>query len=70
MASKTAELIKFSTGEKIVDESLISEKYLKLFKETEKVFKSRVIKAYGKRANSVLENLDYNLKYPTMGETP
>jgi hypothetical protein len=70
MASKTAELIKFSTGEKIIDESLISDKYLKLFKETEKVFKNKVIKAYGKRVNNVLENLDYDLPYPTLGETP
>lgn len=70
MASKTAELIKFSTGEKIVDESLISEKYLKLFKETEKNFKRKIVKAYGKRANNMLENLDYPLPWPTMGETP
>jgi hypothetical protein len=70
MASKTAELIKFSSGEKIIDESLISEKYLKLFKETEKTFKSKVIKAYGKRANNLLENLDYDLSWPPKGETP
>jgi hypothetical protein len=70
MASKTADLIKFSTGEKIVDESLISEKYLKLYKETEKLFKSKVVKAYGKRYNNVLENLDYNLPYPPIGEQP
>jgi hypothetical protein len=70
MASKTAELIKFSTGEKIVDESLISEKYLKLFKETEKNFKKKIVKAYGKRANNMLENLDYDLPGPPIGEQP
>jgi hypothetical protein len=70
MASKTAELIKFSSGEKIVDESLISDKYLKLFKETEKNFKKKIIKAYGRKADNLLENLDYDLPYPTLGETP
>ena len=70
MASKTADLIKFSSGEKIIDESLISEKYLKLYKEAEKNFKKKIIRAYGKRANNLLENLDYDFPYPTMGETP
>jgi hypothetical protein len=70
MAAKTADLIKFSTGEKIIDESLISEKYLKLFKETEKAFKKKVVKAYGRRANNLLENLNYDLPWPPMGETP
>lgn len=70
MASKTAELIKFSTGEKIIDESLISDKYFKLYKEAEKNFRKKAVKAYGKRVNNILENLDYNLPYPTLGETP
>jgi hypothetical protein len=70
MASKTAELIKFSTGEKIVDESLISDKYLKLFKQAESAFKKKFIKAYGKRANNLMENLDYCLPYPPLGESP
>lgn len=70
MASKTADLIKFSSGEKIIDESLISDKYLKLFKEVEKNFRKKVIKAYGKRANNFLENLDYHLHYPPIGEEP
>lgn len=70
MASKTADLIKFSSGEKIIDESLISDKYLKLFKETEKNFRKKMIKSYGKRANNMLENLDYNLRYPPIGEEP
>lgn len=70
MASKTAELIKFSTGEKTVDESLISDKYLDLYKVTEKKFKQKAIKSFGKRVNNIMENLNYSLPYPTEGETP
>lgn len=70
MASKTAELIKFSTGEKIIDESLISDKYLKLYKQAESTFRKKFVKAYGKRANNLLENLDYTLPYPPIGENP
>lgn len=69
MASKTAELIKFSTGEKMVDESLISEKYLDLYKATFKDFKKRLTRAYGKKADYVKENLDYLLP-KTSGEQP
>jgi hypothetical protein len=68
MASKTADLIKFSTGEKIVDESLISGKYLKLFESTQKEFKRKAIKSYGKRINNILENLNYDLPSPPEGE--
>lgn len=70
MASKTADLIKFSTGEKIIDESLISEKYLELFNSTVKQFRKRAIKAYGRRASNIKDNLDYDLPYPPIGETP
>jgi hypothetical protein len=70
MASKSADWIKFSTGEKMVDESLVSKKYLELYEQTQKDFKRRVIKAYGRRANNVLVNLDYEFPYPTKGETP
>lgn len=70
MASKTAELIKFSTGEKIVDESGISKKYLELYEIAEKNFKKKVVRAYGKRVNNYMINLDYPLPYPTLGETP
>lgn len=70
MASKTADLIKFSTGEKIIDESGISKKYLELFELTEKSFRKKVIKAYGKRADNPRIDLDYALPYPTRGETP
>lgn len=70
MASKTADLIKFSTGEKIVDESGISKKYLELFELTEKRFRKLAIKAYGIRANNAKIDLDYNLPYPTIGEAP
>lgn len=70
MASKSAELIKFSTGEKTVDESGISKRYLELYKNANKDFKNRIVKAYGRRADNIKENLDYGLPYPTMGETP
>lgn len=70
MASKTAELIKFSTGEKMVDESGLSEKYLELFEKTEKRFRNKVIKAYGKRANNLKPVLDYDMPWPPKGETP
>lgn len=70
MASKTADLIKFSSGEKMVDESGISKKYLELFQDTEKRFRKKVIKAYGRRANNIKENLDYSLPWPPKGETP
>lgn len=70
MASKTAELIKFSTGEKIIDESLISKKYLDLYEIAEKSFRKKVVKAYGKRVNNVKIDLDYPLDYPTKGENP
>jgi hypothetical protein len=70
MASKTAELIKFSTGEKIVDESGISKKYLELYEIAEKNFKKKVVRAYGKRVNNEMIDLDYYLPYPTLGETP
>lgn len=68
MASKTAEYVKFSTGEKMMDESLISEKYLNLYKSTFKIFKNKVIKAYGRRFNNLKPNLDYDLPYPPLGE--
>lgn len=70
MASKTADLIKFSTGEKTVDESGISEKYLDLYKFTEKKFKQKAIKSFGKRVNNIMENLNYDLPYPVEGENP
>jgi hypothetical protein len=70
MASKTAELIKFSTGEKSVDEGGLSGKYLELYANTEKTFRKKAIKAYGSRANYPKENLNYNLDYPPEGETP
>lgn len=70
MASKTAELIKFSTGEKMVDESLISKKYLELYQSTEKNFRKKAIKAYGKRANNLKPVMDYDLPYPMPGENP
>lgn len=70
LSAKTADLIKFSTGEKTVDESLISAKYLELYECTAKKFKHRMIKAYGRRANNPEDNLDYDLPYPPLGETP
>lgn len=70
MASKTAELIKFSSGEKIVDESLVSKKYLELYEKSFKAFKKRAVKAYGRRVNNIKPDLDYRLPYPTEGETP
>lgn len=69
MASKTAEYIKFSTGEKMMDESLISGKYLELYNSTFKVFRNKVVKAYGRRANNIKPNLNYDLPYPPRGET-
>lgn len=68
MASKTAELIKFSTGEKMFDESLVSDKFRKLYEDAVKQFKKVAIKSYGKRANYVNFNFDYNLPYPPKGE--
>lgn len=70
LASKTADLIKFSTGEKSVDETEISKKYLSLFQTTEKLFRSKLVKAYGRREDNILENLNYRLPYPPEGETP
>jgi iron only hydrogenase large subunit-like protein len=70
MATKTAELIKFSTGEKTVDESEISKKYLDLYKNTVKIFRNKIIKSYGRRADNIKENLDYNMPYPPLGERP
>lgn len=68
MASKTAEGIKFSTGEKMVDESGLSEKYLDLYKSSVKSFRKMVIKAYGKKGDHPKENLDFNLPFPVKGE--
>jgi hypothetical protein len=70
MASKSADWIKFSTGEKMVDESLVSKKYLELFESAQKEFKRRAIKSYGRRVNNILVNLDYDLPYPAPGENP
>lgn len=67
MSVKSAELIKFSTGEKMFDESLISEKYLDLYKQAFKDFKRKVNKAYGKKVDYPKENLDYLLPRP-LGE--
>lgn len=70
LSTKSAELIKFSTGEKSVDESGISEKYLDLYECTEKKFRSKAIKAYGRRADYKKDKFDYTLAYPPEGESP
>lgn len=70
MASKTADLIKFATGEKMVDETQISKNYLKLYDKLTSEFKSKIIKAYGRRADNPNVNLDYDLPYPVLGEMP
>lgn len=70
MATKSADLIKFSTGEKMVDESGLSEKYMSLYECTEMKFRNRAIKAYGTRANYPRENYNYTLPYPPEGENP
>jgi hypothetical protein len=69
LAGKTADLIKFSTGEKSIDESTISDKYLKLYKSAEQSFRARIIKAYGKRAEYANDNFNYPLPWPPEGET-
>lgn len=68
MASKTADLIKFNTGEKMVDESGLSAKYLELAKASEHKFRKRAIKAYGRRMNNTKPDLNYNFPYPIEGE--
>lgn len=68
MASKSADFIKFSTGEKMVDESGISKKYLELFKSAEKEFKKKAIRAFGKRMSDNKPDLNYKLPYPIEGE--
>jgi hypothetical protein len=68
LSTKTVELIKFSTGEKHIDESTISAKYLKLYEATDKIFRSKMIKAYGRRAEYPKDNFDYVLPYPPEGE--
>lgn len=68
MASKTAELIKFSTGEKMFDETLVSDKFRKLFEDAVKQFKRIAVKAYGRRAEYMQFNFDYDLDYPPKGE--
>lgn len=70
MASKTADYIKFSTGEKMMDESLISKKYLDLYEKTVKIFKNKAVKAYGRRVNNLKPVLDYDMPYPPLGERP
>lgn len=68
MASKTADFIKFNTGEKMVDESGISKKYLELYQAAENKFRKRAIRAYGRRMNNKKPELDYRLPWPIEGE--
>jgi hypothetical protein len=68
MASKTADFIKFNTGEKMVDESGISKKYLELYEAAEKSFRKRAIRAYGRRMNNAKPKLNYPLPWPIEGE--
>jgi hypothetical protein len=68
MASKTADLIKFNTGEKMIDESGLSAKYLELAHCSEAKFRKRAIKAYGRRMNNTKPDLNYDFPYPIEGE--
>lgn len=68
MASKTADYIKFSTGEKMVDESGISKKYLELYTASEKKFRQKANKAYGKRMDGKKPIINYDMEWPIEGE--